>query len=150
MSDPQVLHGGCLCGKVRYAITAAPDTPAGGPVSSLCNFICHCGNCKKASGTHMANTSMFRRDQFSLTLGAPAAYEDGNNDSENVLLRWFCRDCGSPLYITSPTTDSSFVTVASGTLDDGSGWWRPNTGKSNIHVAHHGTSSFLLLVSSSS
>lgn len=123
MPESQVLHGGCLCGKVRYTITAT--TPGETP-TSLCNVICHCKNCKKATGTHMANTSMFSREHFALTSGTPGIYEDKNQDSGNVLMRRFCRDCGSPLYITSNTVDS-FVAISSGTLDDVSGWWTPNT-----------------------
>lgn len=48
------LTGGCLCGKIRYALSADVE-----PVYSV---ICHCINCKKATGTHMANTSLIPKD----------------------------------------------------------------------------------------
>lgn len=47
------LAGGCLCGKIRYAVSAD---------KSIYNVICHCINCKKATGTHMANTSLFPKE----------------------------------------------------------------------------------------
>lgn len=47
------LAGGCLCGKIRYAVSAD---------KSIYNVICHCINCKKATGTHMANTSIFPKE----------------------------------------------------------------------------------------
>ncbi|ROW06760.1 hypothetical protein VMCG_04182 [Cytospora schulzeri] len=114
MSEPQVLHGGCLCGKVRYTITATSPSET---TASLCNVICHCNNCKKATGAHMANTSMFIREQFALTSGTPGVYEDANQDSGNVLTRRFCKDCGSPLYITTSAVQS-IIAVSSGTLDN--------------------------------
>lgn len=133
MPEPQALHGGCLCGKVRYTVTV---THPGETLKPLCNFICHCNNCKKATGTHMANPSMFKREQLTVTSGTPAIFEDKNTDSGNAVLRRFCRDCGSPLYLTS-TAVESIVAVSSGSLDDGSEWWTPNSGKSYMNGAHY-------------
>lgn len=45
------LTGGCLCGKVRYELSAG--------VEPLYSVICHCLNCKKATGGHMLNASLF-------------------------------------------------------------------------------------------
>lgn len=50
MTD-QPTTGGCLCGAIRYSITASAT-----PIYSV---ICHCVNCKKATGTHMVTTSIF-------------------------------------------------------------------------------------------
>jgi hypothetical protein len=52
MAQPQT--GGCLCGKIRYELNADAEP--------IYNVICHCFNCKKASGTHMANSSVFLKD----------------------------------------------------------------------------------------
>lgn len=51
-SPPAKLAGGCLCGAVRYEIE-------GGGQGPIYNVICHCVNCKKATGTHMLNASIF-------------------------------------------------------------------------------------------
>lgn len=47
----ETLTGGCLCGAVRYSLEANAEP--------LYSVICHCWNCKKSSGTHMVNCSMF-------------------------------------------------------------------------------------------
>lgn len=47
----ETLTGGCLCGAVRYSLDANAEP--------LYSVICHCQNCKKSSGTHMVNCSMF-------------------------------------------------------------------------------------------
>ena len=124
MSEAQVLQGGCLCGKIRYTITAA--SPGEAP-DSICNYICHCTNCKKSSGGHMVNSSLFRQDQFSLTSGTPKCFKDSKTNSGGVISKYFCGDCGSPLYNIS-SSGEGFLAVLSGSLDDGSVWWKPNQG----------------------
>lgn len=52
MASP--LTGGCLCGKIRYALAADAE-----PIYSV---VCHCINCKKSSGTHMVNASIFLKN----------------------------------------------------------------------------------------
>lgn len=42
--------------------------------------------------------------------------------------RYFCGDCGSPVYVTTPAVDT-IVAVFSGTLDQGTAWWAPNKGE---------------------
>ncbi|OMP85316.1 hypothetical protein BK809_0003986 [Diplodia seriata] len=53
MTD-QPTTGGCLCGAIRYSLPAS--------ASPIYSVICHCTNCKKSSGTHMVNTSIFTKD----------------------------------------------------------------------------------------
>lgn len=50
----EVQTGGCLCGKLRYELQADAE-----PIYSV---ICHCLNCKKSSGTHMVNASIFLKN----------------------------------------------------------------------------------------
>ncbi|KAF4542900.1 Glutathione-dependent formaldehyde-activating family GFA [Lasiodiplodia theobromae] len=116
MTD-QPTTGGCLCGAIRYSI-AASATP-------IYSVICHCVNCKKATGTHMVTTSIFLEPQFTLTSGTPKAYRDAATDSGTPVFRHFCGDCGSNLYITSPLLEE-IRAVCSGTLDDATVKWRPN------------------------
>ncbi|KAB2579726.1 hypothetical protein DBV05_g1701 [Lasiodiplodia theobromae] len=119
MTD-QPTTGGCLCGAIRYSI-AASATP-------IYSVICHCVNCKKATGTHMVTTSIFLEPQFTLTSGTPKAYRDAATDSGTPVFRHFCGDCGSNLYITSPLLEE-IRAVCSGTLDDATVKWRPNKGE---------------------
>ncbi|KAK7537106.1 Mss4-like protein [Phyllosticta citribraziliensis] len=115
MTGPQT--GGCLCGNIKYQIQ-----PAAEPVYSV---ICHCDNCKRATGTHYLCNTIFQKDHFSLTSGAPKTYRDGATDSGTPLYRHFCGDCGSGLFITTPLVDG-IVSILSGTLDRAAVNWKPN------------------------
>ncbi|KAK7551647.1 Mss4-like protein [Phyllosticta citricarpa] len=109
--------GGCLCGSIKYLIQ-----PAAEPVYSV---ICHCDNCKKATGTHFVCNTIFQKEHFAITSGTPKAYRDGASDSGTHLYRHFCGDCGSNLFVTTPLVDG-IVSVLSGTLDDAKVNWKPN------------------------
>ncbi|CAN8100764.1 unnamed protein product [Discula destructiva] len=111
------LTGGCLCAKIRYVLSD--------PAALVYSVICHCINCKKSSGTHMVNSSIFPKMTFTLTSGSPKTFEDRDTDSGKTLYRNFCGDCGSPVFITTPMVES-IVAVLSGTLDRGTEWWVPN------------------------
>ena len=82
--------GGCLCGAVRYSIAA--------PIKEL--RACHCLDCQRSSGAHGAVVAFVRRENFSITSGAPKRYAK-KADSGRTLVRYFCGDCGSPIYATS-------------------------------------------------
>lgn len=116
MPEKHTLEGGCLCGKVRYRLAAD---------ESIYNVMCHCFNCKKSSGTHMVNSSIFPRQLFTVTSGTPKTFQDAHTDSGQPLYRHFCGDCGSPTHITTPMVEE-IVAVLSGTLDNGTEWWEPN------------------------
>src|SRR5258706_10624346 len=101
--------GGCLCGAIRYSISA--------PISEL--RACHCTNCQRASGSHGTVAAFIPREGFKLTKGTPKRLAD-KADSGRTLIRYFCGDCGSPIYAHRETTPE-MVGVRAGTLDDSSG-----------------------------
>src|SRR3954467_15837345 len=107
MSTPRT--GGCLCGAVRYAISA--------PISEL--RACHCIDCQRASGSHGTVAAFVPRDGFKLTSGM-----DGHiatkAESGRTLFRCFCGDCGSPPYSHRQTTPETPRSRA-GTPDYSSG-----------------------------
>lgn len=83
MSDlAQPMTGGCQCGAVRYRV--------GGPVTLA--GVCHCRMCQKAGGNF--GMAFFRAPDLNFTRGAPAAFQ-----SSPGVLRGFCRDCGTPLFM---------------------------------------------------
>jgi len=86
MSDPIV--GGCLCGAVRYTITA--DPMFGGK--------CYCNDCRKASSTGHAAVMAIPEDGFSVT-GALTGYESPGGSGQPIT-RHFCTTCGSAIYST--------------------------------------------------
>lgn len=98
--------GGCLCGAIRYSAD----------IESTELRHCHCRDCQKASGAHGAVVALIPRDKFKLEKGTPKRYA-GKAASGRTLYRFFCGDCGSPLYSQRETTPE-MVTLRAGSLDD--------------------------------
>ena len=48
-------------------------------------------------------------------------YEDGDTDSGNTVKRFFCGDCGSPIYSAVPDSPD-MVFLKTGTMDDTTGF----------------------------
>ncbi|MBS0448319.1 MAG: GFA family protein [Proteobacteria bacterium] len=93
------IEGGCLCGAVRYAIGAPPQT----------SLICHCRTCRRASAAPSVAWITVDRAQFAFTAGTPASFS-----SSPPVTRTFCAQCGSPLtYITDKYPESIDVTTVS-------------------------------------
>ena len=98
-----MLSGSCLCGKVKYEIRGSP----------LVMYYCHCGMCRKATGSSFATNIAVRADDFSLVSGQELvlAFE-----SSPKFRRHFCSACGSPIYSRREAT-KHIVSVRCGTLD---------------------------------
>ncbi|MDB5564060.1 MAG: aldehyde-activating protein [Tardiphaga sp.] len=77
-----VLTGGCQCGAIRFALSAAPTRVS----------ICHCRMCQKASGAPFASLADIPNEHFSWTRGTPATFK-----SSSIGERDFCAQCGTPL-----------------------------------------------------
>lgn len=105
----QPLTGGCLCGAIRYSISA--------PVTEL--RACHCRNCQRASGAGGTVGAVVPAEAFKITQGKPKRYS-AVADSGRTLHRHFCPDCGSPLYSLREQMPEMIV-VRAGTLDDSNG-----------------------------
>jgi hypothetical protein len=105
---PAPLNGSCLCGAIRYTISV--------PVTEL--RACHCTHCQKASGAAGSVNAVVPGAAFKITKGAPKRYA-ATADSDRTLYRYFCGDCGSPIYSHRATTPETLV-VRAGTLDDSS------------------------------
>ena len=99
------LTGGCLCGAIRYAVDV--------PISEL--RACHCTHCQKASGAAGSVNAVIPSAAFKITQGAPKRY-DAKADSGRTLYRFFCGDCGSPIYSQRATAPETAV-LRAGTLD---------------------------------
>ena len=103
------MTGGCLCGAIRYTLgSAVKDLRA-----------CHCRNCQKSSGTGGTVNAVVPADSLKITKGAPKRYDDSATHSGRTLSRYFCADCGSPIY-SHRNPNPGFVVVRAGTLDDSS------------------------------
>ena len=96
------LEGGCLCGAVRYRVTAEPIDSA----------YCHCRMCQRRSGAPAVATAEIPVAGFAFVAGEPAAYR-----SSHSAQRLFCRDCGTELYFVL-LDDPPSLSLNIGTLDD--------------------------------
>ena len=94
------LHGGCLCGHVRYE--ARPAHREG--------YYCHCRMCQLAFGNTRATFFNLRKDQVSWVT-PPHYYE-----SSKIARRGFCGRCGTPL--SFEFNDSENMDLSVGSLDD--------------------------------
>ena len=93
MSIQEPIKGSCPCQSVQYSLTGN-DKGA---------VLCHCSNCQKITGSAFANNYRYTRAQITFTSGADKIkpYEDSKTVSGNVLTRWFCSNCGGPIYLTN-------------------------------------------------
>ena len=103
---PNSATGGCLCGKIRYAVSQ--------PLHNI--IACHCTHCQKVSGAGASFNAAIPSAAFTLSSGQPKVYED-IADSGNILRRYFCADCGSSIYSQREKTPE-MVVLKVGTLDD--------------------------------
>ena len=95
------LHGGCLCGRVRYE--ARPTHRDG--------YYCHCRMCQLAFGNTRASFFNLRKDQVRWLNGPPAYYA-----SSKIARRGFCGHCGTPL--SFEFLDGENIDLSVGSLDD--------------------------------
>lgn len=103
--------GRCLCGGIRYRISAAP----------LAALACHCRDCQYVSGGAEANVIAVPAAALAIK-GAPKRYESPA-DSGSGVWRSFCPDCGTPLFAGN-SAHPDFVSVKAGSLDDPSAFQR--------------------------
>jgi hypothetical protein len=96
-----VLTGGCQCGRVRYALYAAPT----GIV------VCHCRMCQKAAGAPFGVFALVNSADVAWTRGRPASWR-----SSSRAYRDFCATCGTPLAFRPLDRDAIDIMV--GSLDE--------------------------------
>lgn len=106
------LTGGCLCGAVRYRITAAPVEAQ----------YCHCRMCQRAHGAPVIAWLTVPLDGFAVTKGNPVAYR-----SSAKAFRHFCGSCGTPL-TWREADNPRLVDVSIGSLDN------PEANAPTMHV----------------
>lgn len=93
--------GSCLCGAVTYRVTGALR-----PV-----IACHCVQCRKSSGHHVAATSVARGD---IEISGEVTWYQ----SSDTARRGFCDRCGSNLFWDGAGVNLS---IFAGTLDGPTG-----------------------------
>lgn len=96
------LTGGCLCGAIRYRLTA-PQIDAG---------YCHCRLCQRAAGAPVVAWATFPFDAFAMERGTPTLFASSPSAE-----RGFCGHCGTPVHFNKRENPQRIdITIAS--LDD--------------------------------
>lgn len=101
-----MLHGGCQCGHVRYAIHQPP----------LRLTVCHCLDCQKQSASAFGMSLAIDPASFELLQGTLRRFEVVC-DSGRIKTCTFCPECGVRIYHETDNGRS----VKAGTLDERSG-----------------------------
>lgn len=102
-SAAQPLRGGCLCGAVRFEITAA----------FLSAGYCHCTHCQRRTGTASSANGRVPQEGFQILEGAELLR---SYQPEGGVPKLFCANCGSALFSGDPFSDAE-VAVRLGALD---------------------------------
>ena len=102
-SPEKPLAGGCLCGAVRFEITA-PFVSAG---------YCHCTHCQKRTGTPSSLNGRVPRSGFRLLQGEDRlrAFQPPEG-----VPKLFCSTCGGHLFSGDPANDEE-VAVRLGAIE---------------------------------
>jgi hypothetical protein len=97
----------CACGAVKFEFDTDPSFIA----------LCHCLDCKKATGGEAATFFGVPEDDFTLTSGSPEAFRY-TAESGKSLDRNFCPACGARVFTSNLESfpGTNFVTL--GSLDD--------------------------------
>jgi len=98
--------GRCLCGQIRYRVTAEPVNAR----------ICWCRACQHIASNGTVN-ALFPAQAIEIT-GSPSEFVRAA-ESGNLVRRRFCPRCGCHLFADSPGYPGVIV-VRVGTLDDAS------------------------------
>lgn len=95
--------GGCLCGAVRYEVSAG-EIPESG--------YCHCRTCQMQSGAPVVAWFAVQPSRFCYSKGAPAKFRASSRAT-----REFCGACGTYLVFREDDA-SATISINTATLDD--------------------------------
>jgi hypothetical protein len=99
-SSGELLAGGCLCGATRWQAAAAPRAV----------HHCHCGMCRRWTGSGLATLVWFERRHVAWPGSPPEIFR-----SSPIATRSHCARCGTPLALAYDARAD--IALAAGTLD---------------------------------
>ncbi len=102
------FNGACLCGSVQYRVSG----------DALRFYHCHCGRCRKMTGTGHATNIMVKADTVEWLKGESLLGYYKIPDAERFYSQ-FCKQCGSPLPRRVP--ELGMVVIPAGSLDSDPG-----------------------------
>ena len=100
------VTGQCLCSNITYSIDNPPAMTG----------VCHCKNCQRQAGSAFSTLAGVPVSELHIN-GEPKLYLDADTSSGNSVQRFFCGDCGSPIY-SAVQSSPDMVFLKTGTLDD--------------------------------
>jgi hypothetical protein len=103
MHHTKLLHGGCLCGGIRFQISTSLDFAEN----------CHCSMCRKAHGAAFSTNAVFPTEALDITAGSALITEYESSPNRR---KCFCSRCGSQLFIRR-TNRPDITVVTLGSLD---------------------------------
>jgi len=104
---PNCHEGGCLCGDVRYQVTADP----------LRVTICHCAFCQRFTGSAFLVEPIFRKEDLVFAGMTPRTYDHRSDSSHKRVTLHFCGRCATTLSLSFERFPD-VVGVCGGTFDD--------------------------------
>ena len=114
MSRPDIkVSAACACGAIAMSVE--------GRVASM--LLCSCTDCQRASGTGHSTVALVPANSVTVS-GTPKSF-DRPSDSGATFTRFFCPDCGTPLYgQSSRAPDMRMIPV--GFFAGQNDWFEPN------------------------
>lgn len=99
-----MIQGSCVCRNVKYEISGDGESM----------YYCHCKMCRRASGSSFATNMLMNVDDLVIKSGE--AYIKGYESSPGET-RYFCSECGSPLYGKAEAREG-LISLRCGGLDE--------------------------------
>jgi hypothetical protein len=100
-------EGGCVCGAVRYALTAEP----------MIVHACHCRDCQRVTGSAFVLNLWIEAKHVELRGAQPESHLV-NGGSGNPHELYFCGTCGTYVWSDYRIVPGKCLFVRAGTLDD--------------------------------
>lgn len=102
--DKIYYRGSCLCGEIQYEVS-----------EKLGDIVqCHCQKCRKATGTAFATNAPVLKTAFHLIKGSDLLKSFRSSETTE---RFFCRQCGSPIYAIKHAAPDTYR-IRIGLIDD--------------------------------
>ena len=111
------LTGGCVCGSVRYEVTAEP----------ISVYACHCTDCQRITSSAFSIGVVVPDEAFRLTGNDPRSAPGGVTAAGRVKSRLVCSDCGTWMFGTpsSGTEYPGMIRIVRGGTFDDTTWLKP-------------------------
>ena len=106
--------GSCLCGETKFLLKGKPEGTA----------VCHCDDCKKQTSSAFSIVAGYKKENVEFLAKSHLKLYTTIAESGREVRRFFCGNCGSPIYSDVDFAPGVFY-FKMGTVDDFS-WFYPD------------------------